>query len=236
MRLKQFEPFTSPWASSVFLVHKQNGTIYFYVDYRRLNVITRFVAYSLQHIDKTLEFLGKAKFFSTLDLISDYRPIGQTEQKKLSTAPNQAYIYGISRHSAYEMFSNFRATYWNYTPGLQMARLPYLPEWHHILLPGRRKNIDSFRHVTKVLTQKWSYANVTFLHNRLTTCNTWCLKMALRSIFGTFKAFVERPTPRTQWRTSFFGIARYYRKLFNDFISIAAPLGQLINKGAQWEW
>lgn len=62
------EPSTSPWASAIVLVKKKNGSTRFYVDDRRLNVVTKKDPHPLLRIDDTLDAVGNSKWFSTLDL------------------------------------------------------------------------------------------------------------------------------------------------------------------------
>ena len=57
------------------------------MDYRQLNAVTRKDSYPLPRIDDSLESLGKARYFSTLDLASGYWQVGLTEAAKDKSCP-----------------------------------------------------------------------------------------------------------------------------------------------------
>ena len=71
-QMQVVQPSKSPWASPVVLVQKKDGSHHFCIDYRGLNDVTKADNYLLPCIDDLLDELGKAKFFSTLDLASGF--------------------------------------------------------------------------------------------------------------------------------------------------------------------
>ncbi|GMF45695.1 unnamed protein product [Phytophthora fragariaefolia] len=60
------------WGFPAVLVKKKDGEVRFRVDYRALNTVKRKDVYPLPRIDETLEALGGALLFSTLDLKAGY--------------------------------------------------------------------------------------------------------------------------------------------------------------------
>ena len=79
-------PSTSPYASPIVLVQKKSGELRMCVDYRQLNAKTRRDAYPLPRIEETLDALGGAKYFSTLDLASGYNHVPVAEGDRAKTA------------------------------------------------------------------------------------------------------------------------------------------------------
>jgi hypothetical protein len=65
--LDVIEPADGPWASTVVLIPKPDGYLFFCVDYRRLNAVTTKDLYALPRVDDSLDSLGGAQYFSTLD-------------------------------------------------------------------------------------------------------------------------------------------------------------------------
>ena len=72
-------PSHLPWASPITL-----ASISFYVDYRRLNTVTKKDADPLPHSQEVFDQIRGAKIFSRLDLISGYWqiPMGELKHKK----------------------------------------------------------------------------------------------------------------------------------------------------------
>ncbi|KAE9174383.1 hypothetical protein PF002_g29070 [Phytophthora fragariae] len=74
------------WGFPVVLVRKKDGEVRFCVDYRALNKVTKKDVYPLPRIDETLEALGGALLFTTLDLHSGYWQIGVSPEDRDKTA------------------------------------------------------------------------------------------------------------------------------------------------------
>ena len=78
----------SPWYFPVVFVDKNDkrgGSKRFCVHFRKLNQVTKKNSYPLPLIDDILALLGKAKYFTSLDLKSGYWQVVMDEQDKERT-------------------------------------------------------------------------------------------------------------------------------------------------------
>ena len=76
----------SPWSFSLVIVSKKDGSKRLCVDFRKLNEITKKNSYPLPLIDDILSLLGKAKYFTSLDLKSGYWQVKMSEKDREKTA------------------------------------------------------------------------------------------------------------------------------------------------------
>lgn len=89
-------PSQSDYASPIVLVRKKSGALCLCVDYRRLNTKTRKDAYPLPRIDESLDALGRARYFSAIDLASAYNQVEvhpDDRHKTAFTTPMGLYEY-----------------------------------------------------------------------------------------------------------------------------------------------
>ena len=80
------EPSQSPWASSIVIVDKKDGSKRFCVDLRALKKVAKWDAYPLPRIEDILASLEGSKYFTCLDLKSGYWQIPLDEDSKEKTA------------------------------------------------------------------------------------------------------------------------------------------------------
>lgn len=80
------EPSVSPRDSPIVLVHKKDGSTRFCVEYRKLNAVTKRDSHPLPHIQESLDLLGQTRYFTTLDLFSEYWQVEMDELSKEYTA------------------------------------------------------------------------------------------------------------------------------------------------------
>ena len=62
----------SPWASPVVLVSKKDGSIRFYVDYKKTNAIKIVDAHPLPVVNDIVDKIGGKKYYTSIDLASGY--------------------------------------------------------------------------------------------------------------------------------------------------------------------
>ena len=77
---------TSPAASPVLFVRKPGGGLRFCVDYRALNALTRKDRYPLPLIRETLNQVGRAKWYTKLDVTAAFHKIRIAEGQEWITA------------------------------------------------------------------------------------------------------------------------------------------------------
>jgi hypothetical protein len=66
---------SAPFASPILFVKKPSGGLRFYINYQRLNNITKKDRYPLPLLDETLARIGKAKVFTKLDIRQAFHQI-----------------------------------------------------------------------------------------------------------------------------------------------------------------
>jgi len=66
------EPSTGEWASPALMVPKPDGSVRFWINYRKLNLMTVKDAYPIPRMDECIDSLGDARVFSTLDCNAGY--------------------------------------------------------------------------------------------------------------------------------------------------------------------
>ena len=76
----------SPYASPVVIVREKDGSIRLCVDYRRLDAKTVRDAFPLPTIEESLDAVGDAKWFSTLDLASGFNQVAMDPADRHKTA------------------------------------------------------------------------------------------------------------------------------------------------------
>jgi hypothetical protein len=68
-------PSSAPYASPILMAKKPGGGLWFCVDFRKLNAVTKKNCYPLPLIDEILERLGRARIFTKLDIQQGFHRI-----------------------------------------------------------------------------------------------------------------------------------------------------------------
>ena len=79
-------PSNSPWCNAVVLVRKKDGSLWFCINFRKLNSLTRKDSQPLPCIGETLDSLVGSAIYSTFNLTSGFWHVPMAEESKQYTA------------------------------------------------------------------------------------------------------------------------------------------------------
>ena len=235
MDKKIVQKSASSYASPVVIVRKKDGSIRLCVDYRRLNAKTITDAYPLPRIDDSLDALGGAKLFSTMDLASGYYQVAMEEKDQEKTA----FItpFGLFEYLRMPMgLTNAPATFQRlmqstFNDVVFQILLVYLDDLlvysTHFEEHLQRLEIvfSRLREVgLKLNAKKCAFMrhSVEYLGHTVSGDGISASKDKIRAV-----ADWKTPTTLKELR-GFLGFASYYRRFVHGFAKLAAPLHHLV--------
>ncbi|OWZ06106.1 Gag-pol fusion protein [Phytophthora megakarya] len=211
------------WGFPMVLVRKKDGEVRFCIDYRALNKVTKKDVYPLPRIDETLEALGGALLFSTLDLKAGYWQIlvAVVDRDKTAFTTEKGLFrfirmpFGLTNTpSTFQRMMNsvLRGLTWS-------TCFVYLDD----IVVFTRGGIE--RHKCRFATRSMEY-----LGHELSSEGVRPLKRLVTAVkyFPTLTDAVEVKR--------FVHLAGYDRRFVAGFGSMMAPLSRLLRKKVHWEW
>ena len=230
-------PSSSPYASPIVVVRKKNGEIRLCCDFRPINLRTRRDSFPLPRIEESLDALGGATVFSTLDLASGYHQVAMEEDdipKTAFTCPFGLFEWLRMPFGLCNAPSTFQRLMQKAMSGfLFEILLVYIDD----LLVYSKDWDTHLEDLQKVLTRlkeigvklkpskcQMGQPEVAFLGHRVSAEGIATDPDKLRDV----EAF---PPPKTLKNVrQFLGLTGYYRRFVKDYARIAKPLHELIPK------
>lgn len=236
---------SSPAAAPILFVKKPGGGLRFCVDYRALNNITKKDRYPLPLVNETLERIGKATWFTKLDVISAFHKIRMAEGSEWLTAFR-------TRYGLYEWLvtpfglANAPSTFQKY---INWAIREFLDEFASAyiddVLVFTAGSLPEHRKHVRLILDRLQKAG---LHLDIDKCefevkSTRYLGFIVEAGKGVrmdpakVKSIVEWEAPTTvRGVRAFLGFANFYRRFIKNFSKLAAPLTELTRKNQRFEW
>lgn len=236
---------TSPYSSPAILVKKKDGSDRLCIDYRELNSNTVRDNYPLPLISEQIDTLGQSCVFSTLDMASGFYQIpvstkSNSIEKTAFVTPDGSWEFlkmpfGLCNAPAVYQRAINKAL----GPLKDKIATVYMDD---VLVFSKTKE-EAFSHLEKVLRAlatagfSFNWNKCKFLKSSVEYLGFIISEGSVKPNFKKIEALAKAPLPtNVKELRQFNGLAGYFRKFVPNFSSIMAPLYQLTQKDAKWDW
>lgn len=238
---------TSPYNSPILLVPKKSSLDEkkwrLVVDFRQLNKQIIPDKFPLPRIDEILDHLGRAKYFSTLDLKSGFHQIPLDEPSKRYTAFSTD--KGHFEFNRLPFGLNISPNSFQRMMSIALSGLPphcaflYIDD---IIVVGCSMNhhIANLRKVFQHLRKfnlKLNPAKCHFFKNEVTYLGHNISEKGIQPDKTKYSVISNYPVPKNSDEVRrFVAFCNYYRRFIRNFAELTSPLNKLLRKNTSFTW
>lgn len=235
-------PSHNPYSSPVLLVKKKDGTFRFCVDYQALNSIIVKDKFPIPTSDELFDELGKARFFTKLDLRARYHQIRVHEKDIYKTTfrtHEGHYEFLVMPFGLTNVPSTFQAIM-NSTLSKYLRK--FVVVFFDDILIYSMEEDEHLSHLATVLgclLKNEFYVKLSkcqFCKRNIEYLGHIIEDGKIQADAKKIEAMVQWPIPKTlKQLRGFMGLTGYYRRFIKGYADIATPLTNLLKKDA-FEW
>ena len=236
----------SPYASAIVLVRKQDNSMRFCIDFRKLNDITVKDAFPLPMISEHLDRLGAAKYFTSLDMGNAFWQVRLTEESMAKTAfttPDHLWEWTRMPFGLCNATATFQRlmtrTIGHLTSKYGNLVLCYVDD---ILIATStiEEHLERLDEVFMCLARaglKLKAAKCKLMERQVKFLGRIISERGVEADPGQVQKILNWRVPSCkQELESFIGLANYYREFIQGFANIVAPLNKLKGKNTPYVW
>lgn len=241
------EPSVSNFNSPIILVPKKstNGTPKWRmcIDYRGVNRKLIADKFPLPRIDEVLDGLGRAKYFSVIDLYNGFHQVPLEESSRDITAfstEQGSFRWKVLPFGLNVSPNSFSRMMQIAFSGLCASRLfLYMDD---IIVPGKSEkehieNLEETFKICRLRNLKINPDKCQFFRTEVLYLGHICTANGIRPDPSKFKTIKDYPRPHDSDAVRrFVAMANYYRKFIPEFSITSIPLNSLTRKNTPFEW